>query len=141
MNTNSFGTRVVKALSVAVVALVFFISNPLTSLANGDHNKKSGLTDGQVAVTYVGTDNNSVVFRVEFDNPTAEKFWLIIKNDAGEVVYRKQFSDAHFSKSVFFQKEESDINPTFVIRNGDSEIARQFAVTRTVTENTVVTKL
>jgi hypothetical protein len=141
MNTNSFGTRVVKALSVAVVALVFFISNPLTSLANGDNNKKSGLTDGQVSVTYVGVDNNSVVFRVEFENPTAEKFWLIIKNDAGDVIYRKQFSDTHFAKSVFFQKEEADIHPTFVIRNGENEIARQFAVTSTITENTVVTKL
>ncbi len=141
MNTNSFGTRVVKALSVAVVALVFFISSPLTSLANGDNNKKSGLTDGQVSVTYVGVDNNSVVFRVEFENPTAEKFWLIIKNDAGDVIYRKQFSDAHFARSVFFQKEEADIHPTFVIRNGENEIARQFAVTRTITENTVVTKL
>lgn len=141
MNTNSFGTRVVKALSVAVVAFVFFISNPLTSLANGDNHKKSGLTDGQVSVTYVGADDNSVVFRVEFENPTAEKFWLIIKNDAGDVIYRKQFSDAHFAKSVFFQKEEADIHPTFVIRNGENEIARQFAVTRTITENTVVTKL
>jgi hypothetical protein len=141
MNTNSFGTRVVKALSVAVVALVFFISNPLTSLANGGNDKKSGITDAQVSVTYSGTDNNSVVFRVEFENPTAEKFWLIIKNDAGEVIYRKQFSDAHFAKSVFFQKEESDIHPTFVIRNGENEVTRQFAVTRTVTENTVVTKL
>ena len=141
MKINSFGPRVVKALSVAVVALVFFVSNPLTSLANGDNNKKSGLTDGQVSVTYVGADNNSVVFHVEFENPAAEKFWLIIKNDAGDVVYRKQFSDVHFAKSVFFQKEEADIHPTFVIRSGENEIVRQFAVTRTVTENTVVTKL
>jgi len=141
MNTNSFGTRVVKALSVAVVALVFFVSNPLTSLANGEINKKSGLTDGQVSVTYVGADNNNVVFRVEFENPTAEKFWLIIKNDAGEVVYRKQFSDTHFAKSVTFQQEDADIHPTFVIRNGENEIVRQFAVNRTVTEKTIVTKL
>lgn len=142
MNTISVSTRVVKAISVAVAAIVLFVSNPLTSLANGgDHKKAATLTEEQVNVQYVGTNDNSVVFRVAFENPTAEKFWLIIKNDNGEVVYRKQFSDAHFAKSVYFQKEESDIHPTFVIRNGENEVVRQFAVNRTITENTVVTKL
>jgi hypothetical protein len=142
MNTISVSTRVVKAISVAVAAIVLFVSNPLTSLANGgDHKKTATLTEEQVNVQYIGTNDNSVVFRVAFENPTAEKFWLIIKNDNGEVVYRKQFSDAHFAKSVYFQKEESDIHPTFVIRNGENEVVRQFAVNRTITENTVVTKL
>ena len=140
MNTNFVSTRVVKAITVAVAAIVLFVSNPLTSQANGG-KKTAILNDEQVNVTYVGTNDNSVVFRVELENPTAAKFWLIIKNDNGEVVYRKQFSDAHFVKSVYFQKEEADIHPTFVIRNGENEIVRQFAVNRTVTENTVVTRL
>lgn len=142
MNTISVSTRIVKAITATAAAIVLFISNPTTTLANGgDHKKTATLNDEQVTVQYIGTKDNSVVFRVDFENPTAEKFWLIIKNDAGEVVYRKQFNDAHFSKSVYFQKEESDIRPTFVIRNGENEIVRQFAVNRTITENTVVTKL
>jgi hypothetical protein len=141
MKHSSLSTRVVKALSVAVVALIFFVSNPLTSLANSGGNKKIGLNEEQVSVQYIGTNNNFVQFRVEFANPGAEKFWLIIKNDAGDVIYRKQFSDAHFAKTVSLQKEGADMHPTFVIRNGDSEIVRQFAVTSTVTENTVITEL
>jgi hypothetical protein len=142
MNTNSVSTRVVKVIVASLAAIVLFISNPLTSQASGGNHKKTAtLTDEQVNVQYVGTNDNSVVFRVTFENPTSEKFWLIIKNDAGEVVYRKQFNDAHFAKSVYFQKEESDIHPTFVIRNGENEVVRQFAVNRTVTENTVVTRL
>jgi hypothetical protein len=139
MNTN-LSTRVVKALSVAAVALVFFVSNPLNSLANGG-DKKINLTEAQVSVQYVGTNNDFVQFRVEFANPAAAKFWLIIKNDAGDVIYRKQFSDTHFAKTVSLQKEESDMHPTFIIRNGDSEVVRQFAVTSTITENTVITEL
>jgi hypothetical protein len=131
---------VVKTLAAVVVAVVFFVSNPLTTLAN-DGSKKSSLKDDQVTVQYVGSNENQVVFHVEFDNPTAEKFWLIIKNDAGDVVYRKQFSDAHFSKSFYVLKEDTEIRPTFIIRNGANEVVRQFAVTSTVTENTVVTKL
>src|SRR5258708_7990963 len=138
MNTKSLSTRVVKALSVAVVAVVIFVSNPMTSVANGGNNKKINLTDEQVSVSFIGTNNDYVVFRIAFENPTAEKFWLIVKNDAGDVVYRKQFSDVHFAKSVSLQKEGADMHPTFVIRNGNSEISRQFAVTSTVTENTVI---
>jgi len=140
MKNNFVSTRVVKALSIVAVAAVILVSNPLNTFANGG-DKKITLNEEQVSVQYIGSKDNSVVFRVEFENPTAAKFWLIIKNDAGDVIYRKQFSETHFAKSINFQKEEADIHPTFVIRNGDNEIVRQFAVTRTVTENTVVTKL
>jgi hypothetical protein len=143
MNTNSLSTRLVKGIAVAFAAVVILVSNPLTSQANGGgiNDKKASLTDEQVSVKYLGTSDNNVIFKVEFENPTAQKFWLIIKNDAGDVVYHQQFTDAHFSKSVFFQNTDSEIHPTFVIRNGNNEIVRQFAVSKTLTENTVVTRL
>jgi len=134
MNTNFFSTRVVKTIAVALTAVVIFVSNPLTSRANGGGaEKKASLTEAQVSVKYLGTNDNSVIFKVEFENPTAEKFWLIIRNDNGDVIYHQSFNDAHFSKSVFFQNTDSDIHPTFVIRNGNNEIVRQFAVNRTLT--------
>ncbi|MDO6434957.1 hypothetical protein Q4E93_30365 [Flavitalea sp. BT771] len=138
---NKLNSRVVKAISVAAVAAVIFISNPLASLANGGKNDKAKLNDEQVTVQYVGANDQHVVFHVDFQNPTNEKFWLIIRNDAGDVVYRKQFSDAHFSKSIYFENDQTEIRPTFIIRNSANEIVRQFAVTRTITEQTVVTKL
>ncbi len=144
MNTKSFSTRVVKGIAVALAAVVLLVSNPLTSSANGGgiSNKKATLTEEQVSVKYQGTSDNNIIFKVEFNNPTAEKFWLIIKNDNGDVVYHQQFSETHFSKSVFFQNTDSEIHPTFVIRSSNnSEIVRQFLVNKTVTENTVVTKL
>lgn len=141
MNTN-LNSRVVKAISVAAVAAVFFISNPIASLANeGGKNDKAKLNDEQVTVQYVGANEQHLVFHVDFQNPTGEKFWLIIRNDAGDVVYRKQFSDAHFSKSIYFENEGAEIRPTFIIRNNANEITRQFAVTKTITEQTIVTKL
>jgi hypothetical protein len=108
-------TRVAKAISAA--ALVLIISNPIASLANGGKNEKEKLSDEQVTVQYVGINEEHVVFHVDFTNNSGQKFWLIIKN------------------------EQSDIRPTFIIRNSNNEIVRQYAVTRTVTENTVVTKL
>jgi hypothetical protein len=137
-------TKVVKALAVALTSIVVLVSNPLTSQANGGgiNSKKASLTEEQVSVKYQGTSDNNIIFKVEFENPTAEKFSLIIKNDNGDVVYHQQFSDAHFSKSVFFQNTDSEIHPTFIIRSGNNnEIVRQFSVNKTLTENTVVTRL
>jgi len=135
---------VAKAIAVALSSIVILVSNPLASQANGGRtdSKKASLTEEQVSIKYVGTENGQVVFHVEFENPTAEKFALIIRNDNGDVVYRQQFADVHFSKNVYIANVDSDIQPTFVIRSGNSnEIVRQFRVSRTVTENTTVTRL
>ncbi len=134
----------VRTLAAVATAVVVLISNPFTSKANGGgvDNKKTTITEEQVSVKYQGIANNNIVFKVEFENPTAEKFYLIIKNDNGDVVYHQQFTGAHFSKSVYFQNTDTDIQPTFIIRSANnSEVIRQFSVTRTLTENTVVTKL
>jgi hypothetical protein len=135
---------VAKALVVAVTALVVIVSNPLASHANGggNHNKKASPTEEQVSVKYVGTENGRLVFNIVFDNPTGEKFALIIKNDAGDIVFHQQFNETHFAKNVYFENTDEDINPTFVIRSGNSnDIVRQFHVVKTITENTTVTSL
>jgi hypothetical protein len=131
---------VAKIIAVAVAAAVIVVSNPLSTLANGGSNQKAN--DEQVSVKYQGAANNSIAFKVEFENPTGEKFSLIIKNDNGDIVYHQQFTDAHFSKNVYIADTESDIHPTFIIRTaGNTEIVRQFQVSKTVTENTTVTQL
>jgi len=127
--------------AAALTAVVVFFSNA-ASANEGGSKKASSVTEEQVSVKYQGTTENNIIFKVEFENPTSEKFSLIIKNDNGDVVYHQQFSDAHFSKSVFFQNTDAQIQPTFIIRGANNnEIVRQFAVNRTLTESTVVTRL
>ncbi|SRR5258708_17398780 len=137
-------TKVVKTIAVALTAVVL-LSNPITGKANGgdiNNSKKTSLTEDQVSVKYQGTKDNNIIFKVEFSNPTAEKFSLIIKDDNGDVVYNQQFTDANFSKSIFFQNTDSEIRPVFIIRSANNnEIVRQFSVSKTLTENTVVTRL
>jgi hypothetical protein len=132
---------VVKAIAVVATALVVIVSNPLASKANGGGTKTASINDEQVSVKYVGTDDNHVVFQVQFANPTGEKFALIIKNDNGDVVYRQQFTGTHFSKNVYFENTDGEIEPTFIIRNANNEVIRQFHVVKTITENTTVTSL
>jgi hypothetical protein len=137
-------TNAVKVIVAALAAVVILIGNPLTSKANGGGNdsKKTSTVEAQVSVSYQGTSDNQIVFKVEFENPTAQKFWLIIKNDNGDIVYHHQFSGTNFEKNVCFENTDTEIQPTFVIRTSDNvDIVRQFQVNKTITENTIVTSL
>ena len=143
MKANFVSTRVAKTVLALVASVVLFISSPLTSQARTIKNKKTPttLTESQVSVTYIGSKGDNVIFSVKLENPGAEKFWLIIKNDAGESIYRAQFNDVHFSKAICLEKDEANIKPTFIIRKGNQESVHSFAVNLATTEQVVVTKL
>lgn len=131
-----------KALSVVATVAVLFASNPLSAHAGPIKGKKATIvSDDQVTVQYKGSDDNSFIFNVVFENPAAQKFSLILKNDEGVVVYQDQFNDAHFSMIIRVEKEGKDIHPTFVIKTGNKELTRKFSVNRVITENVEVTKL
>jgi hypothetical protein len=133
----------VKVIVAALASVVILIGNPLISKANGGGNdKKTSPLEAQVSVSYQGTADNHIVFKVEFENPTAQKFWLIIKNDNGDIIYHHQFTDTKFAKNVCFENTDTEIQPTFVIRTSDNvDVVRQFQVSKAITENTVVTSL
>ena len=98
-------------------------------------------TDTQVSVNYVGVTDNSLVFHLEFENKTGEKFYLIVKNDAGDIVYQNAFSGVNFQKNIRIPNESSELHPTFVIRTGNENVERKFSVKSNISENYVVTKL
>jgi len=97
--------------------------------------------DKKVTVNYVGVTDNSLVFHLEFENKTGEKFWLIVKNDAGDIVYQNVYTDVHFSKNIRITEEESEMNPTFIIRTSGEQVERKFSVKTKVSEDFVVTAL
>ncbi|HXB29227.1 MAG TPA: hypothetical protein VNW49_05380 [Puia sp.] len=98
-------------------------------------------TDKQVTVNFVGATDNNLVFHLEFDNKSGEKFYLIIKNDAGDIVYQNAYNDVHFEKNIRIPKEDTEIRPTFIIRTASEQIEKKFSVDRKVSENFVVTSL
>lgn len=125
-----------------VAAVVLFISTPLTSQARTIGGKQLvSLPEGQVSINYVGSNDNNVIFSVKFENPTAARFWLIIKNDAGEIVYRQPFSDTNFSRAIYLEKSDAQIHPTFIIRKGNEESVHSFDVRLSTLEQVSVTKL
>ncbi|HLI93076.1 MAG TPA: hypothetical protein VKU83_05690 [Puia sp.] len=141
MNTNK-KNHAVRIIAVFSTAVMFLIGSPMASFANaGGARKAATATNAQVSVTYQGVTNNDVVFKVDYENPTGEKFWLVIKNDNGDVVFSQQFDDVHFSKNVRFLNTDADINPTFIVRTANSDVVREFQVNNIIPETTMVTGL
>jgi hypothetical protein len=146
MNTQFIRAAMTRLTLTALVA-VLLIANPLTSKANNNKEKEkvaAALTAKQVSVQYTGTEEGSVLFRVKFDNATAQKFSLIVKNHLGDILYSGQFSDTAFSKTVRFMTEgEDEMTPTFIIRIGSQQIEQSFSVNKSTeaAEEMVVTKL
>lgn len=145
VNSNS----VLKTIAMTATAAVLFAGSPLSSFANPikeKHVKTASTSDSQIDVQYIGSDENTFEFRVKFENTTAKKFTLIVKNDDGDVVYSKQFSDAHFVKTIHLQKDEIDaygIHPTIAISTGKEIIGRKFSISieKKYSEDVMVTKL
>jgi len=134
--------RVVKTISATAAAVLLIVSNPAAVHANPEKGKNANhVSDEQVSVQYLGADADSYLFRVEFANPAARKFSLIIKNDDGVTVFQEQYSDARFSKTVRLPKEEMDIHPSFIVHTSNGDVKRSFNISRKITENLVVTKL
>jgi len=129
-----------KSASVLAAAALLTLGTAKAN-ANPIIEKIISPTDKEVNVTFVGATDNSLVFHLNFDNKSGEKFSLIIKNDAGEVVYQASYNDVHFEKNIRIQKEESEMHPTFVIRTSTEQVERKFSVNRQVSENFVVTTL
>ena len=142
MKLQFVNSYALKSMATAATVALLFVSNPLTSMAGTVKDKeKTALADEQVSVKYAGADESSYLFRVEFSNPSAQKFSLIIKNEEGVIVYNEKFSDTSFDKTFHLPKEGSDIQPTFIIRTANGEVKRSFFVSRKITEDFEVTKL
>ena len=139
----SFVSPLAKIVSAFFLGSVLLVATPFSSNANNDKGKVTAITEDQLSVQYTGSNDNSVMFRVKFQNATAQKFSLIIKNDVGDVVYQDQFTTADFNKAVHILKDGEFNKATFIIRVGNQQIEQRFVINRNteVVENVVVTKL
>jgi len=139
-NSNS----VLKTIAVAATAAVLFAGSPISSFANTVSEKNKTVNYGPesaVNVQYIGADEKMFEFKVEFENPSAQKFTLIVKNDDGTVIYSKEYSDVHFAKTIHLMKEGMDaqnIYPTFAISVGTRLVQRSFSIEKKLTENVIV---
>jgi uncharacterized radical SAM superfamily protein len=145
VNSNS----ILKTIAMTATAAVLFAGSPISSFANAGKEKQAkttSISESQINVQYIGSDENAFKFRVQFENTEAKKFTLIVKNDDGDVVYSQQFSDVHFAKTLLLKKDEVDalgMHPTIGINTGKEIVQRKFSISiaKKYTEDVLVTKL
>jgi hypothetical protein len=97
---------------------------------------------GKTEITHLSTSDQSLVFQVNVENASAEKFFIVIKDEGGSVIYRGSFSDKDFSKKFVLPKNESG-KITFTIKSSSDVQSESFAInsnTRVIQE-VVVTKV
>jgi hypothetical protein len=118
----------------------------VSSFANTIAEKNKTVIDGpetSVNVQYIGSDEKMYEFNVKFENPTAQNFTLIIKNDDGDVIYSKEYNEVHFDKTIQLMKEGMEnvnIYPTFAISVGKKLVQRSFSIERELAEKVTVSK-
>jgi ATP-dependent protease HslVU (ClpYQ) peptidase subunit len=130
-----------KSASVLAAAALLSFGSANVQAAPSIIEKIISPAENQVNINFVGSTDNSMVFHVKFENKTGEKFYLIVKNDAGEIVYQNSYTDSLFERNVRILDESSDIHPTFVIRTASGQVERKFSVANKISENVVVTAL
>ena len=143
MNTQSVRAAMTKLSVTGLAVAALLIASPINTKANDSKDKIATVSKSQVSVKYAGASDNSVVFKVQFHNPTAQKFSFLIKNEAGDILFSGQYNDANFSKTIHLLKENEDMNPVFIIRTGNQTIENSFSITSSteVVEDVVVTRL
>ena len=147
MNTHYLKAAMTKLSVTGFAVFAMLIATPAISKAgNGTKDKKSKTTlvaKSQVSVKYTGMQDNNVVFRVQFHNPTGQKFYLTIRNHNGDEIYRGKYNDVHFSKTIHLVKDDEEMNPTFTISTLNQDIDNSFTINTSVEEakDAVVTRL
>ena len=130
---------IVSKTKFAALALFFSAAFTTGSFAADSPSKISNSTKA-VDVKYISTVDDGYVFNVKYDNITAGNFDLLIKDETGETIYQRSFSDKNFSKK--FQLSKALVKAVFIIRPLQAaEQSFEVMVQSRVTEDVVVSHL
>jgi len=79
-------------------------------------------------ITFLGADEDMVLFHVTYANPEGDKFTIFVRDQDHDLLYTQTYNDKSFSKQFRLQKaDKSQI--TFTIRNAKKEdITKTFQI-------------
>lgn len=99
-------------------------------------------TETPAIVRHVGNNAETMVFEVQFDNTTGDKYSIAVKDDNGSVLFQDVYSDKKFDRKFRLPKT-NDRRLSFVIKNLKENNTQTFEInTNTrVIEEVVVTKV
>jgi hypothetical protein len=96
----------------------------LTSFAGNaaiNHHGIEILSSGNSIIQFNGTTNDALLFKVHINNEKGDKFTLTIKNNSGDVLFSKAFSDVNFEKQFKVLKGDQDNERYFFTISSDNK--------------------
>jgi outer membrane lipoprotein-sorting protein len=97
-------------------------------------------TDKNTTVKYLGAQDDVILFNVSVENPSGNKFSVIVSDNEGNQIFQQVYNDRKFDKRFRLPKSETG-KLTFVVRNfkDASDDVHSFEVSDKVIEDVVVT--
>lgn len=83
-------------------------------------------------VTYIGSQEGSYIFDVQFENPAGETYIVAVVDDAGNTLFKGLYSDRKFDRKFRISPDEEIDNVSFVIRNLRNNTSSTYAVNTTL---------
>lgn len=97
---------------------------------------------GKAVINHLSSDSKSLLFQVNVENASGEKFIIVVKDENGSVLYRGGFTDKDFSKKFRVPKGETG-KITFVVKSESTNKVESFEVNSNtrIVEEVVVRKV
>ncbi len=143
-----------KKQSLSIIAKKFFLGNLLVaaiflsaqnkSLAQNRYQTipLSVSAENKASVKYTGSNENSLLFSLQYENSNGKPFVVSITNEYGETVYRNVSKEKLFSKVFELPKEAEYKKLSFSIKADQVNFLESFSINVEIktTENFVVSK-
>ena len=126
----------------AVLFLFLFLS--VSSMPSWAFKQDSSRSNSPAIVKYIGSVEDQVLFQLSYDNKEGAVFYIMVKDDQGNILYNGKFNDAKFSKQFRFYKSDlSNSGVSFILTSQNEKQNQVFHISTTsrVIEDVVVTKL
>jgi hypothetical protein len=114
------------AASLFLSSLFFFHAGATNAVSH-----KGNTADSPVNVTFIGSQDGSYIFDVQFDNNAGDSYYVAVVDDAGNTLFKGLYADKKFDKKFKLPSGEGINNVSFVIRNLKSNAAFTYAVNTT----------
>ena len=138
MKKQSFKIFVKKTVAAALVAMLISVSTNAAEIPTD-----TTLSEASATVKYVGTDENSYVFNVHYNNDNGDRFLLRITDREGNVLFTQTYAGKKFDRRFRLMKDAIQGQLNFSIKNLKDNSVQTFQVTtkEQVVEDVVVKKV
>ena len=134
--TNNRTNRLIKAvLFTAAITFASFVN--ATPTHDGDKIKA-----GQMEVHMAGTTDADMLIEVKISNEESKRLVLVIENERGDELYRKDIDKAGLHSRVRFPKANNIAEYTIKLKTGARSL-EQYKITKTsrVVEDVTISKV